>query len=119
MKQSKEVCCSSSASIRFWFVSSVLAWGVLSLLGIYWRLLRPYSASTILLAAAVGCIGNWIQNRTLHCGITAPLFLIAGIVFLLSDARLVHIKPVIAWPFVLVGVGVAFVLEWNYARRSS
>jgi hypothetical protein len=78
-----------------------------------------YSASTILLAAAVGCIGNWIKNRTLHCGITAPVFLLAGIVFLLSDARLVHIKPVIVWPFVLVGVGIAFVLEWKYAKRSS
>src|SRR5215469_15280400 len=119
MKKINKACCSSPASIRFWFVVSVLAWGLLSVLGVYWGLLRPYSASTIVLAAAVGCIANWIKNRTLHCGITAPLLLIAGILFLLSDARIVHIEPRVVWPFVLVGIGIAFLLEWRYARRSS
>ena len=119
MKQTKEACCSSPSSIRFWFVASILAWGVLSLAGIYWGLLRAYSASTILLAASVGCIANWVKNRTLHCGITAPLFLIAGALFLLSDARLIHINPRAVWPFVILGIGLAFFLEWKYARRSS
>ena len=65
------------------------------------------------------CIANWIKNRTLHCGITAPLFLIAGTLFLLSDARIVPIEPPFVWAFVLLGVGIAFLLEWKYARRSS
>ena len=118
-KKINEACCSSPASIRFWFVASVLAWGLLCLLGIYLGLLRPYSASTIVLAAGVGCIANWIRNRTLHCGITAPLFLIAGTLFLLSDARIVLIEPPFVLAFVLLGVGIAFLLEWKYARRSS
>jgi hypothetical protein len=50
----------------------VVGWGLLCMLGIYWGLLRPYSASTILLAAAVGCIANWIKNRT-HCCLTGSI----------------------------------------------
>jgi hypothetical protein len=71
-----------------------------------------------LLAQAVGCIANWLKNRTLHCGITAPLFLIARTLFLLSDARIVHIAVRLVWLFVVLGIGIAFLLEWKYARRS-
>jgi hypothetical protein len=31
-------CCSSPAAICYWFIVSLMAWGVLSLVGIYWRL---------------------------------------------------------------------------------
>jgi hypothetical protein len=30
---------------------------------------------------AIGCLANWLRNRSFHCAITAPLFLIAGIAF--------------------------------------
>jgi hypothetical protein len=36
-----EPCCSSPASICFWFVVSVVAWGVLSLVGIFWLPRHP------------------------------------------------------------------------------
>jgi hypothetical protein len=29
-------CCSSPAAICYWFIVSLMAWGVLSLIGIYW-----------------------------------------------------------------------------------
>jgi len=119
MKKTNETCRSSPASIRFWFAGSLLAWALFCILGIYWSPLRPYSASTILLAAAVGCVANWIKNRTLHCGITAPLFLIAGALFLPSDAQIIHIEARTVWLFVVPGIGIAFLLEWKYAKRSS
>src|SRR5215471_18766 len=50
MNEIKKACCSSPSSIRFWLVMSIVAWGLLSALGLYWGLLRPYAASTILLA---------------------------------------------------------------------
>lgn len=90
---------------------SVLAWAILSTLGIYWGLLHPYSASTNIAGSGDRMYANWVKNRTLHCGITAPGFLIAGILFLLSDARLVHIKPVTVWPFVFLGIAIAFLLK--------
>jgi hypothetical protein len=68
---------------------------------------------------AIGCLANWLRNRTLHCVVTAPLFLVAGIVFLLSGVRMIHINTRWVWPPVVVGAGIAFVLEWRYAKRSA
>jgi uncharacterized membrane protein len=68
---------------------------------------------------AIGCFANWLRNRTYHCAATGPLFLIAGVVFLLSDAGIIHVKAVSVWPVVLIGVGIAFLLEWRYANRSA
>jgi hypothetical protein len=51
----KETCCTSPAAACYWFTVSLVAWGVLSFAGIYWRLLHASSAVTILLAMAIGC----------------------------------------------------------------
>ena len=111
-------CCSSPAAICYWFIVSLLAWGVLSLVGIYWRILHASPWATCLFAMAIGCYANWRKNRTLHCSITGPLFLIGGVVLLLSGVGLIHVNTRWVWLSVLVGVGIAFVLEWRYARRS-
>ena len=117
MIEHKGVCCSSPAAMCYWFAASLTAWGVLSLIGIYWRPLHALSAATILFAMAIGCIANWIRNRSFHCAITGPLFLIAAVVFLLSDMNISHVNSLLVWPFVLIGVGIAFLLEWRYAKR--
>ena len=100
----------------YWFLASILAWGLLSLLGLYWHPLGPISASTILLAMGIGCVVNWAKNRVFHCGITAPLFIVAGIVTLLSDVEIIHAPPHLVELLVLVGTAFAFILERNYAR---
>jgi hypothetical protein len=112
---SKRACCSSPASLCYWFAASLIAWGLLSVVGFYWHPLGPGSASTLLLAAGIGCVANWSKNRTFHCGITAPLLLIAGTVFLLSDIGILNVPPRIVWAVVGAGVCVAFLLEWRYA----
>jgi len=119
MKEHKAACCSSPAAMCYWLAASLIAWGVLSLIGIYWRPLHGSSAATILFAMAIGCVANWHRNRTLHCAITGPLFLIAAVVFLLSDMSTTHVNSLLVWPFVLIGVGVAFLLEWRYTRLSA
>jgi hypothetical protein len=122
MSENKGACCSSPAAMCYWFTVSLVAWGVLGLIGIYWHPLRAFSAATILFAMAIGCVANWLRNRTFHCAVTGPLFLIAALVFLLSDTGMAHVNSVLVWPFVLIGVGIAFLLEWRYvsaARRSS
>jgi VIT1/CCC1 family predicted Fe2+/Mn2+ transporter len=77
------------------------------------------SAATMLFAMAIGCVANWLRNRTLHCVITGPLFLIAALVFLLSDVTMTHLNSLLIWPLVLSGVGIAFLLEWRYTRLSA
>jgi len=119
MTERKGACCSSPAAMCYWFAASLIAWGVLSLIGLYWLPLHALSAATILFAMAVGCGANWRRNRTLHCAISGPLFLIAAIVFLLSDVSTVHVNSLVVWPFVLIGVGIAFLPEWRYAQRSA
>ena len=117
--EQKGVCCSSPAAMCYWLAVSLIAWGLLSLVGLYWSPLRASSAATILFAMAIGCVANWLRNRTLHCAITGPLFLIAAVMFLLSDVTGPHVNSLFVWPFVLMGVGIAFLLEWRYARRSA
>jgi|SRR5215472_10915129 len=114
-----KACCSSPAAICYWFVISLLAWGVLSLVGMYWRPLHALSAATCLFAMTIGCLANWLRNRTFHCGITGPLFLISGVIFLLSGMCVIQINTYWVWPFVLIGAGVAFLLEFLYAHRSA
>lgn len=119
MTERKAACCSSPAAMCYWCAASLVAWGVLSLIGLYWLPLHALSAATILFAMAIGCGANWLRNRTLHCTITGPLFLIAAVVFLLSEVSMAHVNSLLVWPFVLIGVGIAFLLEWRYAQRST
>src|SRR5258707_8314552 len=119
MPKQLEACCSSPASICYWFVVSLVAWGVLSLIGIVWHPLHAGSPSACLFAMAIGCFANWAKNRTFHCGLTGPLFLIAGIVFLLAGERMPQVNAQWVWTFVVIGTAVAFLLEWRYAKRSA
>jgi hypothetical protein len=115
MTEQKGACCSSPKAMCYWFAASLIAWGVLSFIGVYWRPLHRSSATTILFAMGIGCVANWVRNRTLHCAFTAPLFLIAAVLFLLSEASIVHVNTILIWPFVLIGVAAAFLVEWRYA----
>jgi hypothetical protein len=117
MSNKSEVCCSSPASMCYWLAVSIVAWGFLGLVGMHWRLLRALSAQTILFAMAIGCIANWTKNRTLHCGITAPLFLIAAGLLLLSGAGVVYINPNLILPAVIAVTGIAFLIEWRHRRN--
>ena len=118
MAGNRAACCSSPSSICYWFAASLVAWAGLSLVGVYWHPLHGSSAATILLAAAAGCLANWARNRTFHCAFTAPVFLIAGGAFLLRAVAPLRLNTSWVWPFVGLGVGVAFLLEWRYAKRA-
>jgi hypothetical protein len=61
---------------------------------------------------------NWFKNRSFHCALTSPLFLIAGVAFLLARLGVTQLNTLLAWRFVLIGIGIAFLLEWRYAKRS-
>lgn len=114
-----EACCSSPGALCYWLAVSLVAWGVLSLLGIYWHPLHASPAAACLFAMAIGCLANWLKNRSFHCVITGPLFLVAGAVLLLSGVHVFRVNERWVWPFVLIGIGIAFLLEWRYAKRST
>jgi hypothetical protein len=118
MTKQRAACCSSPAAICYWLIVSLVAWGLLSLIGIYWRPLRASSEASCLFAMSIGCLANWNRNRSFHCAITGPLFLVGGVVFLLSGVGMIHVNVQWVWPCILIGVGIAFLLEWRYAERS-
>jgi hypothetical protein len=66
---------------------------------------------------AIGCFANWLRNHTFHCAITGPLFLLGGVTFLLSGMGVMHVNIRWIWPVVLIGIGVAFLLEALFAQR--
>jgi hypothetical protein len=66
---------------------------------------------------SISCLANWLRNRSFHCTITGPLFLIGGVVFLLSGVRMIHVNTLWVWPSVLIGIGIAFLLEQRYGKR--
>src|SRR5205807_6511214 len=118
MAESREVCCSSPTAMCYWFATSLIAWGVLGVAGVYWSPLHWYSASTILLAAGIGCIANWLRNRSFHCVITGPLFVIAATLSLVGSLGLAHLHVSLVWSLPLVGMGVARLWERKYAKRA-
>jgi hypothetical protein len=65
-------------------------------------------------ASAVSPTGS--KTALFHCAITGPLFLIAGIAFLLAGRSAMHLNTVLIWRLVLIGIAVAFLLEWRYAK---
>jgi hypothetical protein len=112
-----KVCCSSRVSISYWLIASLAAWALFAAIGIFWHPLHGSSAATCLLAMAVGCFDNAFKNRTYHCVLTGPLFLIASILLLSQD--LTDVKPSLVWTGVLLGTAIAFLLEWRYSRKLS
>jgi len=113
MATQRQACCSSPAAMCYWFAVALIAWGGIALIGMYWRPLRASSAATIFLAMAIGCFANWLRNRTFHCVIAGPLFLIVGFLLLLSELNAIQVNREWLWPTVLIGIGVAYLLEWR------
>jgi hypothetical protein len=67
---------------------------------------------------AIGCLANWLRNRTFHCSITGPLFLVGGVMFVLSAMGVIPRRDTLwVWPVLLLGIGIAFLLEWLYGKR--
>jgi hypothetical protein len=99
--------------------SRSLAWEGIALIGMYWRPLRASSAPTIFLAIAIGCFANWVRTRTFHCMIAGPLFLVVGFLLLLSEFNAIQLDREWLCPIVIIGIGVAYLLEWRYAQHSA
>ena len=68
---------------------------------------------------SVGCFANWIRNRTYHCFIDGPLFLVAGGLFLLRGIGLAHFPSWAIWIPLFAGVSLSFWLEWRISLGTS
>jgi hypothetical protein len=107
-------CCATTPSAMcFWTAAFLLAYGATLVLRSTWPALNPYGDTLLLAALGVACVLNAGRNRTYHCVVTGPLFLVGAIVAGLTDAGIWHVPPGVLWGVVLMGVGAAFVAEWR------
>jgi len=106
-------CCTTPAAMCFWAAAFVLTYGAGLLLTSVLPTLRVFGDTLILVALAVACFINFGRNRTLHCGITGPLFLIGALAAALIEVGRWRFDMAVVWGVVLVGVGVAFLIEWR------
>jgi hypothetical protein len=97
----------------------VLLYGGGLLLGTAWPAVLRFSDTMLLLALAGACFVNFARNRTLHCAITGPLFLLAALAAAAIEAGAWTLDWSVLWGVVLVGVGVAFLIEWRTVGRAS
>ncbi len=111
-------CCTTPSAMGFWAAMFGLFYGASLLLGAIWPGLRQYGDTVMLTALAAACFMNFGRHRTLHCGLTGPLFLVAAIVALLTEAGLWNVDHAMLWGVVAAGVAVAFLIEWRtFGRR--
>jgi hypothetical protein len=101
----------------YYFAIFALALGVglllLRLLGGSDEYINPL----VFAALGAACLINLLRNRTLHCAITGPFFLLVAAALALGAAGLWSPPMSLLWPVVMIVVGVAFLLEWRFAEK--
>jgi hypothetical protein len=112
-------CCTTPSAACFWGTTALLIYGAGLLLGVVWPLIRTFNATLVLLAMGGACVLNYARNRTLHCVITAPVFLLAAVAMAFSEAGVLHVSDRVLSGFLVVAVATAFVVEWRTVSSRS
>ena len=112
-----QTCCTSPRAMWLWAAAFVVLYGVGLVARSTWPAVEPYADTLLLTALGLACVINFGRNRTLHCGLTGPLFLIAAVVAFLMEGRLWDVNEDALWGLVLVGVALAFLIEWRVVGR--
>jgi hypothetical protein len=112
-------CCTSPAAMCFWAAMFVLIYGAALILRTSWPALQPFGDTAILVALGAACLANFGRNRTLHCGLTGPLFVLGAVAAALIEGGIWQLDTATIWGVVLLGVGVAFLIEWRTAGQDS
>ena len=111
-------CRTSPTTVAYWTIISIFAWLGLSAIGLIWYPLHATSATTILLAMSVGCVANWVRNRTCHCCFDGPLLFASAAAFLLRQIGIVRFPSFVVWSVLAVGTAISFFLEWRVTSKA-
>lgn len=115
---SSRYCCTSVPALGFWLGVFAMLWGAVMLLQLVTPALRPYTSALLFAAAGVACLTNFRRNRTLHCALTGPFFLLIAGALALAESGLWATSLAWVWPAVLIGVGLALLVEWRCTSRA-
>jgi len=105
-------CCTTPAAMIFGGAIFVLVYSGGLFLRSAWPAAEPFGDTVILLALAAACVINFGRNRTLHCGITGPLFVLGAVAAGFIEAGAWRFQMGIVWGVVLLGVAIAFMIEF-------
>ena len=114
-----QTCCTSPAAMWFWAAAFGALYGLDLVARSTWPVFEPYADTLLLAALGLACFINFGRNRTLHCGLTGPLFLVAAVVAFLTEAQVWNLNEEALWGLVLGGVAFAFLIEWRAVGRHS
>ncbi|HJT69766.1 MAG TPA: hypothetical protein VJ731_06175 [Terriglobales bacterium] len=111
---SKTFCCVSLPSFCFCaavflivYVGTLLAIGALHI--------EQYHSSALCAAVGLSCVATFFRNRTFHCMITGPLFLLVAPAVALQTVGVWKVSAGLLWSVVLIVVGAALLLERKLA----
>jgi hypothetical protein len=110
----KGYCCASWQSLCFWGCAFAIFY-VAGLATIYGLHAERYGLTVLFAALGLACVTNLIRNRTFHCVITGPFFLLIALVFALSARGVWRVHTAALWAMVAIVVCVAFLLERKFA----
>lgn len=106
-------CCTTPSALSLWAATFLVLYGSGLLLKSAWLPLARYEDTLLLAALAAACFVNFGWHRTLHCGLTGPIFALAAVAAALDEAGIWTIDIVALWGVVLAAVGVACLVEWR------
>jgi hypothetical protein len=79
---------------------------------------EKYTNALLFTSLGLACVVNAARNRTLHCLITGPFFLLLAIGLALHAAGIWRLPIPEIWPLVVIVVSAAFLIEWRFAARA-
>ena len=109
-------CCTTPSALCFWGCIFAVAYGAGLVVAGLWPPLLPFDQTIVFGALAVACFVNAAVNRTLHCMLTGPLFVVAAVVVGLSEAGVMGVDVSLVWTVSVIGLGIALLLEWRATR---
>jgi hypothetical protein len=107
-------CCSSWHSLCFWGCAFAIFYAA-GLAAIHWLHAEKYQLTVLFVALGLACVANLIRNRTFHCVITGPFFLVIALVFALQTRGIWKVHTAALWTVVALVVCAAFLLERKFA----
>jgi hypothetical protein len=113
-----QTCCTTTpAAMGFWGAVFLVMYGAGLLAGSFWPAVGRYGDTVILAALGVACVANFARNRTLHCGLSGPIFVLGALVAAAVEAGVQDLDLHLLWGIVLAAVAGAFLIEWRTASR--
>lgn len=110
----RNLCCTSSRALCYWGAVFVILYAI-GLVLVFWLRWQPYELVVLFTALGLACFANLARNRSFHCAITGPFFLLVALALGLEAAGIWKIGRALLWPVVLIVVCAAFLLERRFA----